>query len=171
VLLKLQTSIENIIAPQLQSGCPAKNQHRPHRQPCYHLSKIGHYFHELSRLGLWPLSGVLYRNNFQTISRKLLEFENYIPDEVINQQTLDPQTLYQYPVTYTYPGQYDNCCFDASASQIDLRQSLIQAAEDATAAQKGLCLQCVKNGKVSVYEGNCQAQDEGQHQHTLEGTA
>ena len=42
-------------------------------------------------------------------------------------------------------------------SESGIKLSLLEAAQSAVNRQKGLCLKCIKEGKITTEEGNCEA--------------
>ena len=142
-LFELQTNIEAMITSYLKKDCSFKKNHESNRQPCELLSKAGHFFQELVRLGLWPLSRIIHQTNLSTISSQLLHFKNYYADERSGQRN---------------SGYYeDSYCI---CDRIDFKSKLENAVNDASVLQQGLCLCCVKQGKITGDEGNCREMHE-----------
>ena len=125
----------------LVHDCPAKLQHEARTTSCEHLSKIGHYFKWLYGSGLWPLSK-MQTLSITKVSDRLSKFENY---------DRDPAEVYWLEGIH-----YIGC----QTPQTDLKDVLEGHAKKAVETQQGLCLACVKRGRVAEEEGNCRAEDE-----------
>ena len=130
-----------MIMSYLQKECPAKRYHEDNNQACELLSKAGHFFQELVRLGVWPLSRIVHQTNLSTMSNQLLHFRNYISDMPGTSDDKDTDTNFSH-----------RRCRN---NRIDFKSKLEVAVEDAFQLQEGLCLRCVKQGKVTRDEGNC----------------
>lgn len=83
-----------------------------------HLVSAGHFFHELYRINIWPIS-TRESINLDYIQRTIAGFN-------------DPENT-------------------------SFKEKLVTAIARAVDAQKGLCLSCVRKGKISSNQGNCHA--------------
>ena len=103
---------------------------------CGVLMLTGHYFQELSRLSLWPMSDLELpeAGSFSQLKQKISQFEPY-----------DMKIL----------RTSKNACF---IRIIDIKEALHMATEEIYHNRKGLCLRCVNEGRVMVSEGNCKAE-------------
>ena len=171
-LLRLQTTIEDMLVPLIKK-CPEMSLHRIDRQACGLLTVVGHYLSELVRLGLWPLSRIVEQNNINTIASQIQHFENF--DETSHEDEGDdwgcrtpPFGPQKNKVGKKYVVWRERC----SVPEIDCKKLLQDATRVASEAQQGLCLNCIKNGRVTTEEGNCQArcQWDCQMQQTKEST-
>lgn len=133
-LLQLQLAIEESIVSYVEKGCPNKVIHESNGQPCFKLAEAGHCLSELIRLGLWPMSSSLPNANLDDLSQLAFDFKNYA------------RSHYRYSPA---------CATDNT----DFRAMLSQMVADATEVLQGLCLKCVKQGKVTEEEGNRDAAD------------
>ena len=100
---------------------------------CFHLAKTGYYIQELHRLGLWPIPKAYTAKSIQNISDRLLELGNY--------SAVDPDE--------------DGLWCDEAG--IDFEDHLLQVRETSSQRSSGLCLNCVKKGKIMSADGNCRA--------------
>ena len=103
---------------------------------CGVLTLTGHYFQELSRLGLWPMADLELpeAGSFSQLKKKIAQFE-----------PCDMKTL----------RTSKNACL---IPIIDIKEALHMAAEEIHRNRKGLCLRCVTKGRFMVSEGNCKAE-------------
>lgn len=138
---RYRAAIEDVIVPLLQHNCPAKDQHETHTQSCEHLSAIGHSLQQLFNIGLWPTSNIDQMST-SIVSSKIDEFRNY---------ERSPAAEY-----YLEGEHYIGC----DSLRMDIKQRLLEATKEALEKTKGLCLSCVKRGKVTSEEGNCHAEEE-----------
>lgn len=100
---------------------------------------------------LWPLAK-FQTSNVSNIASRLLQFQNH-----------DRNPAEHYILNGVY---YVGC----QTPQTDLKALIKQAAEDAVEVQKGLCLACVRLGKVTKEKGNCRTEEEtlcDTHQHSI----
>lgn len=130
----MQSAIEESIVSFVEKGCQNKVYHESNGQPCFKLAEAGHCLSELIRLGLWPMSRSLPNANLDDVPQVASDFKNY------------SRSLYRYAPT---------CALDNT----DFKAMLGQMVADATEVLQGLCLKCVKQGKVTEEEGNCHAAD------------
>lgn len=149
-LLQMQTTIEDIISPQLKAVCPKQQQHDVNHTPYEYLLRTDHYLKQLSGLGLWPISRMFHQTNLSDISSQLLEFRNYAVDDV-NRNTVFRSSSCHHFVT------------DCQSMQTDFRNILQTAANAVSTQQQGLCLKCIKSGKITKEDGNCRAATEALH--------
>ena len=119
----------------MQRRCTKNLQHRFEDDDdgsiCFHLAKTGFYIQELDRIGLWPIPNATTPKSIQQISSGLLRFANY-------------------PVSDVW--EDDMQC---DGARIDFERCLRQVRR--SVATNGLCLNCVKKGKIMIADGNCQA--------------
>ncbi|KAL2052230.1 hypothetical protein ABVK25_007389 [Lepraria finkii] len=156
--------------------CPEMSLHRIGRQPCGLLTVVGHYLSELVRLGLWPLSRIVEQTNINTIASQIQHFENF--DETSHEDEEDgwggrtPQFGTRKNRARKKQVEYVVLREGCSIPEIDCKKLLQDATRVASEAQQGLCLNCIKNGRVTTEEGNCQArcQWDCQMQQTKEST-
>ena len=87
---------------------------------------------ELRRLGLYPLSTFTNQKSIEQISNKISEFED---------------------ITITGSQRYKTC----NSGEVDIKKLLEDALRTSSESLQGLCLNCVKKGKVTTRDGNCQA--------------
>ena len=113
--------------------CPNTKKHEKSETICFWLAKSGFFIKELDRIGLWPIPYTNTRKSIQEISSCLRGFENYSVHD---------------------PFEHDHYC---DTADINLKDLLIQAIETTSKRSRGLCLNCVKNGKIMIAEGNCRA--------------
>lgn len=99
------------------------------------------------------MSRIIPQTNLSAITKQLTGFENYALD-VRQARPLRHSSCYD-----AYHPNYNPCQY----AQSDLKELLINAAKAATLVQQGLCLKCVRQGKVSKDEGNCWAKTELMH--------
>ena len=130
ILFKLQTTIEELITSYLQKYC-SWMQHS-NSQVCDYLSSGSYFLSELVRLDLWPIHNI----RLSTFSGRLLELD---PARVCNGQ---------------WNRDYDigNHC---QAHKINLISEVQQTVEEMRELHAGLCLRCVKQGRVTEDEGSC----------------
>ena len=84
-------------------------------------------------MGLWPIVNTSTGQTIEGISNCLLGFEDY-------------------PAR----GAYNNGAY-CDAAGIDFKHLLLEATEKISKRGSGLCLNCVKKGKVMSADGNCRA--------------
>lgn len=84
-------------------------------------------------MGLWPIIDTDTGKTIEGISNCLLGFENY-------------------PASVTY-----NNGASCDVARIDFKHLLLQATEMTSKRNRGLCLNCVKKGKIMSADGNCRA--------------
>ena len=113
--------------------CPDESSHLERGTVCFRLAKSGFYIHELYRIGLWPIPNSNTQKSIKKTSNCLLSFENY---------------------TASQPSNFGRRC---DIAMIDFKHHLLQATEMTSKRNRGLCLNCVKKGKIMVAEGNCRA--------------
>ncbi len=131
--------IETSIVSLVEKGCPHSGNHKVNGTICNNLAEAGHCVSELVRLGLWPMSKFSPQTNLLTISSQVLNFNNYNKD--------DPNSIFRSN------GYYTKC----PGGKTDFRSALGQLVRDVVLGQQGMCLRCVKQGKVTEEEGNCHA--------------
>ena len=111
--------------------CPKFLVHEKSGTACFRDMKRGFSVRELHRIGLWPIPYISTQKSIQEISNCLLKFNDYS----IN----DPDKS------------------GGLSCDLDFKHHLLQATEKASKRSRGLCLNCVKNGKIMIAEGNCRA--------------
>ena len=64
-LIEIEQTLQDVITPLLESDCSAANDYYRdiNHRFCDHLMKIGYYFAQLSKLGLWPITQQLHAQN------------------------------------------------------------------------------------------------------------
>ncbi len=95
--------------------------------PCQRSARAAHYLIELCQLGLWPLTDVLTRKriSIRMVLTKLRRFKDFSPPK-------------------------NSCfCFIDTESGEKIRSLAREFV------LKGLCLNCVKSGRLGVMEDNC----------------
>ena len=159
-LLRLQTTMEDMLPPFINNKCPEMSSHRSDRQACRLLTVAGHYLSELIRLGLWPLSRIVEQTNINTIASQIQQFENF--DETFHEDEEDGWggRTSSGSKKNRRGKEYELWQRSCSVPEIDCKKLLQDAASVASKAQQGLCLNCIKEGKVTTEEGNCQARSQ-----------
>lgn len=154
-IYELWAAIEDVITPQLEVVCPKQQRHDSHFSPCEYLLKSGHYLKELSSLDLWPISKIIHQTDLAAVSSQLLRFKNHLLDEWgptnANGELFKGRT---WVSASTY----------CQSPKKDLKSMLQKAADATSTKQRGLCLKCVKEGKVTRDDGNCRAETEAAHE-------
>ncbi len=158
-LLELQMTIEDIITPQTKAVCPRQQQHDSSNTVCEYIVRTGHYLKQLSLLGLWPISKVMPHMSVSTISSRLLHFKNHAVDDM--------------ECTFTggmkiRQGDFMITTTDCRSVKTDLKSLLQNAANAASIQQQGLCIKCIRGGKVTKKDGNCRAATETLHDKNCE---
>lgn len=131
----LEQQIELIIASLVKYDCPEDHRGDTNPRVWYQLSEISHYFKELSSLGLWPMSARLDRIALVRIPSDLYRFSNYASE------------------SDTY-GFQDTLC-NAKSQPKNVKRLLFESVTKLLEHQQGLCITCVKEGRVTRAEGNC----------------
>ena len=129
VLIELQKTFEDIMAPLLKHECVAAKDHNRENnyRACDHLTKIGYYFAQLSKSGLWPITQKLQQTSLIAISAGLSKIQGYWDGDVSR-------------------NSYSTHC---SSPKMDIKKLIEQAEKNATEKVKGLCLDCVKHGRIN----------------------
>ena len=117
----------------MSTTCPKSSRHQNMATICFRLAKSGFFVEELCRIGLWPIPYTNTQKSIQDVSSCLLDFENYSVSDV-----------------YEKGGYCD-------AANIDFKHDLVQAIERSMKRSRGLCLNCVKKGRIMIADGNCRA--------------
>lgn len=125
--------IASVLNQHTRSKCPVTAKHRNSGSVCFWLAKSGFFVEELDRIGLWPIPYTNKQKSIQEISSSLLGFENYSVQD-----------------TYEHKAYCDS-------AKVNFKHSLLQATTATSWRSRGLCLNCVKNGKIMIAEGNCRA--------------
>ena len=97
---------------------------------CLQTAKAGFYVQELYRIGLWPINNTNTQMSIQEISNRLRGFQDYY--------ITDP---------------YNTGCL-VDFADINFKPRLVEATRRMISAS-GLCLNCVKKGKIMSADGNC----------------
>ena len=118
----------------MDTACPNESDHLRKQKICFHTAKSGFYVQELYRIGLWPISDIKIQMamSIQDISNRLRGFQDYYITD-----------------TWTTGRQCD-------LAKINYKESLEDAVGRMT-PDSGLCLNCVKKGKIMSADGNCRA--------------
>ena len=134
-LIEVQQTLQDVITPLLEHNCSAANNYNGNfnHQACDHLTKIGYYFAQLSKSGLWPIAPQLHKTSFVNIRALLTRIEGYWDRDVLRSSY----------------GQY------CGSPSIDIRQLTERIAPNAARNLEGLCLNCVKHGKYTREDANC----------------
>lgn len=137
MLIELQKTFEDIMAPLLEHKCAAAKEHDRRGDPraCNHLASIGYHFAQLSKSGLWPITQKLRKTSFTTISDGFSIFEVY-------EDGISGTCFYS-----------DNC----DSPRIEIKQLIKETTETAAEKLKGWCLTCVKSGRYTKESPNCRA--------------
>ena len=96
---------------------------------CSHLAQTGHYVEELLRLELWPISNIATKKTIAMVLKQIEQFEDY-----------------------AYIGGKSCSCGGGSFNAKKLLQELSNKHSNQL---RGLCLHCVKKGKITRIEGSC----------------
>ena len=110
-----------------------QDEHHDDTAICFHLAKTGYYIQELHRIGLWPIPNLDTAKSIQDVSDRLLKICNYSAVDLC---------------------EAGMCCDEAN---IDFEEHLLQVTETISKCNTGLCLNCVKKGKIMSADGNCRA--------------
>ena len=117
----------------MKSKCRLTARHQANGSKCSRLAKSGFFIEQLDYIGLWPIPYTNTQKSIQEVSSRLLKFENYSSQDT---------------------SEYGQLCDDTTT---DFKHRLLQATEVTSKRSRGLCLNCVKNGKIMIAEGNCRA--------------
>ena len=130
-LIELHKTFQDIMAPLLEHECKGADYHnRDIKYACDHLTKIGYYFAQLSKSGLWPITQKLRTTSFITTSAALSKFKGDWDENV----------------------KFNPCC---SSPKIVTSRLYKEATKAATEKLKGLCLSCVEHGRFTKENPNC----------------
>ena len=118
----------------MKKKCPKASDHRAESTLCFHVAKTGCFIHELYRIDLWPIPDTKTQTSIQELSDSLEKFDDNSLHEIphYGEERCEP-----YPV-------------------VDFEKLLLQAT-DKISERGGLCMNCVKKGKIMVADGNCRA--------------
>ena len=135
-LIEVQQTLQDVITPLLEHDCPAASKHNGEisYRACDHLAKIGYYFAQLSKYGLWPITQQLHKTSFVNITAALTKIKGHYDRDDVSR------------------GYYGYNC---NSPSIDIRQLTEQIAPNAARNLEGLCLNCVKHGKYTREDANC----------------
>ena len=83
-LMEVQQTLQDVITPLLEHNCSAANNYNnDFNRACDHLTKIGYYFAQLSKSGLWPIAPQLHKTSFVNIKALLTRIEGYWDRDVL----------------------------------------------------------------------------------------
>ena len=116
----------------MEMACPKASDHQRRQSMCFHVAKSGFYVQELYRIGLWPIKNTDTQMSIRDISNRLRCFQDYY---------------------ITDPSDVGHRC---DLANIDFKQRLVDAT-GRMISDSGLCLHCVKKGKIMKADGNCRA--------------
>lgn len=102
---------------------------------CLRSKRIIHYFQELLRIGLWPITGSMRETTISSILTKLQQYQNLPGDFNV------------------FGGNGSSC----GCILTNFKLALHEAATKVELATRGLCLTCAQNGRISTQDGNCHA--------------
>ena len=106
--------------------------HRSNENMCFQVAKTGFYVQELYRVGIWPINKTNTRLSIQEILNRLEGFQDYY---------------------YVTDSRYTRSC---DTAKVNFKQRL-EDARGRMILGSGLCLNCVKKGKIMSADGNCRA--------------
>ena len=129
--------VEAIVTPHLRQLCNCKKNNEMDDLACGHLSRLGHFFQKLYLLNLWPLTSLLAHGKLNMIEQQFLK-------------------KFADPKPYSKGEGFPSCWM---CTRDMTQDDLVGAAKRAFAQQDGLCLQCVKEGRVSEKRRNCRASE------------
>ena len=123
------------MAPLLKHERSAAKEHNReiNYRACDHLTKVGNYFAQLSKSGLWPITQQFHETSFVKIIAQSSKLKGYWDGNVTR-------------------GSYSQHC---SSPNFDVKQLREQFAHNACKNLKGLCLNCVKHGRYTRKDPNC----------------
>ncbi|KAK0515883.1 hypothetical protein JMJ35_001917 [Cladonia borealis] len=133
-LSNLCDEIGSTLTLHVKKKCPKALSHRANSTLCFNVAKTGCFIHELYRVDLWPIPNTNTQITIQEISDRLWQFNN---TALCGPYDFDEEQCEPYP-------------------HIDFEKLLIQF-RDKILAHGGLCMNCVKKGKIMVADGNCRA--------------
>ena len=134
-LIEIEQTLQDVMTPPLEHDCSAANDYNRdiNHRFCDRLMKIGYYFAQLSKLGLWPITQQLHETSFVNIRALLTKIKGYSDRDVSR-------------------SSYDQYC---SSPSLDVRQLTERIAPNSARNLEGLCLNCVKHGKYTREDANC----------------
>lgn len=94
---------------------------------CQLMTRAGHYMKQLHRLGLWPLTGILAEESINTVLERMNRFRCFVSPE--------------------------NTCICLRSTEI--RQEIDVKYISSHFESNGLCLNCVKEGRLGALRDNC----------------
>ena len=119
----------------MKRDCTKTAKHQEDGTSCFHLAKTGCCIQELYWIDLWPIPNTKSQRSVQGISDRLLSFE----DRSVSESDHCDDEEY--------------CDLDLS---LNFKKMLLRATEKIS-ERGGLCMNCVKKGKIMVADGNCRA--------------
>ena len=133
-LAYLCNEVGSLLTRHMQTTCMKTTEHNDDDGTiCYHLAKTGYYIQELKRIDLWPILYATTAKSVQEVSDCLQKYSNYpIRDTRENGMVCDRANL-------------------------NFEKHLLQVREMSSKRSSGLCLNCVKKGKIMSADGNCRA--------------
>ena len=99
----------------------------PCEHDCQAMTRAGHYMKQLHRLGLWPLTGILAEESINTILGRLNDYQCFVSPK------------------------YPCICLRSSKIEDEIDVEYISSCFEL----KGLCLNCVKKGRLGALRDNC----------------
>ena len=120
--------IGSLLTLHMKTACSKASAHPSQRETCFQTAKAGFYVQELYRIGLWPINNRNTQMSIQEISNRLQGFRDYY-------------------ITQSWP---------CVSPIINFKQGLVDATGRMISGS-GLCLNCVKKGKIMIADGNCRA--------------
>ena len=117
----------------MRRKCPKTAKHRAEATWCFHVHTTGCVMEELYSIGLWPIPDTNTQMTIQEVSDRLSRFEDH-----------------------TFTEGYDSDEEWCDEWKFDFKQVLLDAVKK-TSVRGGLCMNCVKKGKIMVADGNCRA--------------
>ncbi|KAL2037384.1 hypothetical protein N7G274_009869 [Stereocaulon virgatum] len=133
-LRRFVTTLQTILIPHLTAQCPSHSLHGTINAACGHLMKSGHYIQELHRLQLWPMPDSDSTKSLRDIYDRFYGLQRC---PIVN--------------PWCHNSQWD-------VAKIDCTQLLMTAGHEILAKPVGLCLNCVRDGRIMRQDGNCQKQ-------------
>ncbi|KAL6715638.1 hypothetical protein ACLMJK_006599 [Lecanora helva] len=130
-LKRIFTAIDALIAPFVRTKCHYSEEHS-NKEACFHLAETGHFFQELLRCKLWPFFGDWTDRHLEQTATNLGTFKEYL-------------------------GDFNSGTYYCTSSKRNFLPQMKPIAEQARKEKLGLCLNCIKQGKITTKDGNCSA--------------
>ncbi len=139
-LIQLQSDIDRVIVDCLTRSCGVDSLHEDDDEECCHLTRVGYYFQEINRAHLWPTSMMCGDGwCIEAVKAKVSKMKTYHRDD--------------------RRGNINNEPSECADDTWGFRERLTEAVTKAVDNQKGLCLMCLKSGRVRKQDGNCYANE------------